>query len=265
MLALTLGLLAIFLSSTPAFAQNFPEANGQWVIDDADILTPADEIALNSKLEQFEKTNGHQLIVLTVKSLDGRDVADYGYQAGRHYKVGDAAKDDGVVLLIAPNERKLHIAVGYGLEPILTDAYSSVIINQAITPQFKAGNFPGGINAGVDEIIKQISLPPEQARARAEQVKQSVDDTGDAGAAVFWLFIFLFVILPIIIRMMRGNRGRRFGGSGPVVIWGPGFGSGYGGGGFGGGFGGGGFGGGGGGGFSGGGGSFGGGGASGGW
>ncbi len=253
------GLLAMPASAEPQFPAN-PQK--QWIIDDADILPPAEENALNSKLEQFEKANGHQLVVLTVKSLGGYDAADYGYQAGRHYGIGDADKDDGALLVIAPNERKLHIAVGYGLEPILTDAYSSLIINQAITPFFKNGDFPGGINSGVDQIIKQISLPPEEARARAEKVQAQASNRGgdNAGLAIFWIVVFLFFILPIIIRMMRGNRGRRYG-SGPVIIWGPGFGGGYGGGGFGGG-GGGDFGGGG---FSGGGGGFGGGGASGSW
>lgn len=276
---LMMALLLVLLPATVASAQSaapasqssttsgpqFPaNPNKQWVIDEADILPPSEEAALNTKLKDFETKNGHQLVVLTVNSLGGYDVADYGYQAGRHYAIGDVEKDDGVLLVIAPNERKLHIAVGYGLEPILTDAYSSLIINQAITPQFKAGNFPAGINAGVDQIANQISLPPEEARARAEKVQTASRDRSgsDSGMAIFWIIVFLFFILPIIIRMMRGNRGRRYG-SGPVVIWGPGFGSGYGGGGFGGGSGGGGgFGGGG---FSGGGGGFGGGGASGSW
>lgn len=254
-------MLLAMLFAMPATGQTFPAATGQWVIDQADILPPADEAALNAKLGSFEKANGHQLIVVIVNSLEGYDVADYGYRAGRHYNPGTKEKDDGALLLIAPNDRRLHIAVGYGLEPILTDAYSSLIINQAITPRFKAGDMVGGLNAGVDEIIKQISLPPEEARARAEQVQQARESSsGDGGAAIFWILIFLFFILPIILSMMRGNRGRRYGNAGaPVIIWGPGFGSGYGGGGFGGGFGGGG------GGFSGGGGGFGGGGASGGW
>lgn len=257
-----LGLLAVPAQAEPQFPAN-PQK--QWVIDDADILPPAEETALNTKLEEFEKNNGHQLVVLTVSSLGGYDVGDYGYQAGRHYAIGDKEKDDGALLVVAPNERKVHIAVGYGLEPFLTDAYSSLIINQAITPLFKQNNYPAGINAGIDQIIKQISLPPEEARARAEKVQTQATSrqSGGSGAAIFWIFIFLFFILPIIIRMMRGNRGRRYGG-GPVVIWGPGFGSDYGGGGFSGGSSyGGGFSDGGG--FSGGGGSFGGGGASGSW
>jgi len=262
--------LGIALVASPAGAQNFPELTAR-VVDQADIIPADREAALNARLEQLEKTTGHQLVVATVNSLEGRDVADYGYSLGRAWGIGDKEADDGVVFLIAPSERRMHIAVGYGLEPVLTDALSGRIIRDQVTPRFRDGDYPGGIEAGVDAIAEQIQLPPEEAAARAAAADQAERDRaggGDIGGLIFvGLIVFFFFILPMLNAFGRGGkrhrRHRPWGGA-PIIIWGDndwGGGSGgssWGGGSWGGG--GGGFGG-----FSGGGGSFGGGGASGGW
>ena len=263
-------LMAAALLAPVAAAQDFPPLTGR-VVDQADLLPPADEAALAAKLEAFEARSQQQVVVATVTSLNGRDIAEYGTALGRAWGIGTTERNDGVVFLVAPNERRMRIEVGYGLEPILTDALSGRIIRDSVTPAFKAGDFVGGINAGVDAIINQIELPPEEARARAAGAEQS----GPSGAAIafftlFWLFVALFIFITII-RALRsgGKRYRKRKNSpwgAPVIIWGDySYGAGqtrgnhnWGGGGFGGG----GFGGGG---FSGGGGSFGGGGASGGW
>jgi uncharacterized protein len=205
-----------------------------------------------------------------VPSLDGTDIRDYGYQLGRHWGIGQTEANNGMILLVAPNERKVAIEVGYGLEPIMTDALSHRIIQDQILPAFKAGNYPQGINAGADAIIAQLQAPPEQAEQKALEAQQQAARQGsgrgrDRGGSIFplifWGMVFLFVILPMMRGGRRGRCYRRRGGN--VFIWGPGLGGGHWGGGGGGGWGGGG--GGGFGGFSGGGGSFGGGGASGGW
>ncbi|MGH6694413.1 TPM domain-containing protein [Sphingopyxis sp.] len=266
--ALGLSLLAI-----PAAAQTFPKLAGNPVVDQADIIPAAEEAALNTQLLELEKTTGHQLVVATVSDLEGNDIADYGYKLGRAWGIGDETKDDGVVFLIAPNERRMNIAVGLGLEPVLTDALSGRIIRDVVTPKFKAGDMPGGIQDGVNAIAQQIQLPPEEAAARAAAAdKAERDRSGDGnfGGLFFVGFIILiFFVLPMLSRMGRGKKHRRSGpwGGAPIIIWGDddwGGGSGgssWGGGGSSwGGGGGGGFGG-----FSGGGGSFGGGGASGGW
>ncbi len=264
-------LLAFLLMccALPAHADPaFPKLAGEPVVDAANLLDPAQEAALNAKLKGVQTTTRRQVAVATIPTLEGYDISDYGYRLGRAWGIGSDAKNDGVVLIVAPNERRTRIEVGYGLEPILTDAYSSVIINSLMIPRFKSGDYPGGIDAGVDEIIKQIQLPPEEAAARAAsaQARQS-DSGGIPGGLIFWIFIFLFILLPLL-RGLGGRRHRRGGGSGigEVILWSAinaaansrdNDGGGWGGGG--------GFGGGGGGGFSGGGGSFGGGGASGGW
>ena len=264
-----LSAMLLVLCGSPVFAQAFPKLTGR-VVDQADLLDPAQEAALTAKLEGLETRTNRQLVVATLSSLEGYEISDYGYRLGRVWALGqdgkgESEKDNGVILIIAPNERKIRIEVGYGLEPVLTDGLSSSIVRNDITPLFKAGNFPAGINAGVDRIATQLTLPPEEAAKVAAQATKNQRENkgeGDLGGLIFLIFIFLFFILPIIMSFARGGKKhRRSGYGGPVIIWGGGsdWGGGSGGSSWGGG-GGGGFGG-----FSGGGGSFGGGGASGGW
>jgi uncharacterized protein len=263
--------LALFALATPVSAQTFPKLTGR-VVDEAHLLRPEQVLDLSSKSEALEAQTGRQFVIATVPSLEGRTIEDYGYRLGRAWAIGRKGQDDGVILLVAPNERKVRIETGYGARVFLTDAVSSVIIREAILPRFKAGDYGGGIEAGANEIITQMSLPPEQAQkniAAAEQARQKRDD---ASPGIIPVIFWMVIILVIIGAMSRGARGRRYrtrgGGISPwIILWGldelsrssrrgGGWGGGsWGGGGWGGG----------GGGFSGGGGSFGGGGASGSW
>ncbi len=240
-----------------ALAQEFPKPNGTRVVDAAQLLDAGTAAALNAQLADFEKKTGRQFVIATIPDLQGYPIEDYGYRLGRAWGVGAKEKDDGVLLIVAPKDRKVRIEVGYGLEPYLTDAYSSVIINQAIVPRFKAGDYAGGIKDGAAAIMAQLQLSPEEAAARMKAAEADEGKTGGGVpiALIFWGFILLFMVLPAIFGGARGRRGRRYGGM-PIVLWGPGDFGGRGGGfGSGGDFGG----------FSGGGGSFGGGGSSGSW
>jgi uncharacterized protein len=269
--------LALVALATPVAAQTFPQLTGR-VVDNAQLLTAAQVADLTSKAAALETSTGRQFVVATIPSLEGRTIEDYGYRLGRTWAIGQKGKDDGVILLVAPNEHKVRIETGYGARVFLTDAVSSIIIREAILPKFKAGDMGGGIVAGADQIIKQMSLSPEEAQkniARADQAQQSRQHSrGGALPVLFWFMVIGFVLLS----MARRAGGRRYQarqggvrGVNPwIVLWGLNElsrasrrGGGWGGGGFGGGSwgsGGGGFGG-----FSGGGGSFGGGGASGSW
>jgi uncharacterized protein len=269
--------LLVLVLAAPAAAQTFPENHGSPVVDQADILSPEQELDLKSKAEALYAQSGRAFAVATVKSLEGYPVEDYAYRLGRYWKLGSAKNDDGVLLLVAPNEHKVTIATGYGAGAYMTDAMSGLIIRQAIIPHFKQSqpDYGGGIEAGADAIIKQMTLPPEEAQksvAIAERSQQQRrHSSGGALPAIFWAMIIGFVLLSMV-RRSGGRRYRRSrGGISPwVVLWGlnelsrgsrggGGWGGGsWGGGGWGGGGGGGGFGG-----F--GGGSFGGGGASGSW
>jgi uncharacterized protein len=294
MRSLALLLLAISaLFASPLAAQSFPALPGR-VVDQANIL-PADvEAQLTAQLEALETQSNRQLVVATVSSLEGYDISDYGYRLGREWGIGQEGEDNGAILLVAPDERRVRIEVGYGLEGYLTDALSSLIIQNAIVPRFREGDMPGGVVAGTQAIIGQLQLAPEEAaRVAAQAGEQRRGDQTDGGfpvGALIWLiFMFAFFVLPILRGRSRRRKYKKRkkgpwgkgddydddwdGGGGwgrtarDIILWevgsaivrgalsdGDDWG---GGGGFGGGFGGGGF--------SGGGGSFGGGGASGGW
>ena len=260
--------LALIALATPLSAQTtpalaFPPLTGR-VVDDAHLLSDAQKVDITSKLAALEAGTGRQLVVATVPSLQGRPIEDYGYRLGRTWGIGQKGKDDGVILLVAPTEHKVRIETGYGARVFLTDAVSSVIVRDVITPKFKAGDMGGGISAGVDQLVSFMSLPAAEMQKRAaavaagEQSRSRGRDKPNFVSVIFWILIILFFVMPLVRSMAGGSRRR--GRSGPIILWGPGIGGGGGGGwGGGGGFGGGG------GGFSGGGGSFGGGGASGGW
>ncbi|WP_298197394.1 YgcG family protein [Novosphingobium sp.] len=267
-------LLAALLLGVPAARAEptFPPLTGR-VVDAAGII-PADEAArLDQKLAALEQQTGRQLVVATLADLQGYDIADYGYQLGRTWGIGQKDKNTGIILIVAPRERKVRIEVGYGLEGTITDGLSALIIQQHIVPRFKAGDMPGGIEAGADALIQQLSLSPQEAAQQAQtadrQVTQRRRGSGvDPGHVLFVVVIIVFFVLPALRGAFRGRRYDSGSGLGPLILFnvldglsrGSRGGGGWGGrdddwgGGFGGG-----------GGFSGGGGSFGGGGASGSW
>jgi uncharacterized protein len=219
--AALLALLALIAS--PAHAFNFPAFTGL-VVDQANILPADRKAALEQKLEAFQQSTHRQLVVATVSSLEGDAIEDYGYQLGRAWGVGLKDASNGVILLIAPNERKIRIEVGYGLEGVLTDAYSSVIINTKIRPAFKAGDMPGGIDAGTDAIMELLSLPDDQAKAKEDAAvaawnkQHQSNGQGVPGALIFWLIVIAWVVIAGFIRRARG--GQRYGGSNwPIWLW----------------------------------------------
>ena len=251
-------LLLLLGIAFPAAAQEFPPLSGR-VVDAANILPPAEEQELTRELARFERETRRQLVVVTVPNLQDYPIEDYGYRLGREWGIGREGEDDGAILLIAPNERKVRVEVGYGLEPYLTDGLSHLIIQREILPRFRGGDLAGGIRAGVRAITTQLALPPEEAAANIRAAEAQAARTAEEGGfplGLLWILIIIgFNLWAMRGRGRRGRRRRR----GGVFIWPMPMG-GFGGGGGGGSFGGGGFGG-----FSGGGGGFGGGGASGGW
>jgi uncharacterized protein len=245
-------LAALFVWAALALAApTFPQLTGR-IVDAAEVIPQATRAALEPKLEALETKSGIQLVVATVKSLEGQAIEPYANELFRHWKLGEATKNNGVLLLIAPRERKVRIEVGYGLEGTLTDALSKIVIANAIAPRFKVGDFGGGVERGVDDVITILTTDAGewQARPRVRE-EMSVFDQ------LLPLLIFGLVIF-IIVRSMagprRGGPGGGAMGGGPMIFLPPGgggWGSGMGGFGDGG--------------FSGGGGSSGGGGASGDW
>ncbi|GAA3892317.1 hypothetical protein GCM10022276_09340 [Sphingomonas limnosediminicola] len=222
-------LLAFFALAAPVAAQTFPQNNGSPVVDQAGILRPEQVLDLQSKAQALYAQSGRAFAVATVKSLEGRDPDEYAYQLGRYWKLGSAKGDDGVLLLVAPNERKVAIASGYGAGEYMTDAMSGIIIRENILPYFKQNppDYGGGIEAGADAIIKQMSLPPDEAKKNVTVAKQSQEQrrqsSGGALPGFFWFMIIAFVLLSMIRRRSGGRSYRRRGGGGInpwVVLWG---------------------------------------------
>jgi uncharacterized protein len=253
--ALALAMVFAFAGVAVA-APTFPQLTGR-VVDDAHILSPQVQQELTQKLADLEQRTSRQLVVVTLPSLQGYEIEDYGYQLGRAWGIGQKKLNNGALFIIAPKEHRVRIEVGYGLEPILTDALSSVILQEKVLPKFKAGDMPGGVVAGTNAIVQQLELDAPAAKARvaaAEKQVKNQDSGFDPFTAIFIGFIIFMVISSFFRRGRRGGMGvlpwiilGSMGRGGGGSDWGGG--SGWGGGG----------------GFSGGGGSFGGGGASGSW
>lgn len=217
----------------------FPSLTGR-IVDNANLLSVEDEAAIETELATLEGKSSDQLVVVTLPSLQGFPIEEFGYKLGRHWGIGQKEKDNGVLLIVAPNERKVRIEVGKRLEPIMTDALSKIVVTNAVLPSFRRGDFPGGIKAGVRD-IKDILL------GDAEAVKERARGMGEAESPdwlalliiAIWIAIFLYIMWrqAELARQMPtpvGQRNMRGRGRGPEIIVIPG-GSGHWNGGFGGG------------------------------
>ncbi len=261
--ALLLVLLAWVLPASGQQDPGFPPLTGR-VVDAARVLDPGAAQAIGAKLQAYEQKTSDQVVVATVPSLRGLTVEDYANRLFRAWRLGQAKNDNGVLFLVAPNERRVRIEVGYGLEGALTDALSKVIISTSVAPRFQQGDFAGGINAGVDAILPILQGDAQQWQRRPE-LREETRTAIDPVMVLILLVVLFWIIRRALGGGGRGGRSHRTRRGNWVIVPFPSGGGfwGGGGGGFSGGFGGG-FGGGGGG-FSGGGGSSGGGGASGSW
>ncbi len=250
-----LAALLILLSCALALAQApvFPALTGR-VVDEAGILDLQTEALLEGKLAQLETQTSNQLVVVTLKSLQGYDIADYGYRLGRHWGIGRQDKNNGALLIVAPTERSVRIEVGYGLEGSLTDAVSRLIIENAILPRFRANDFAGGVSRGVDDIVAVLSGQAAEYQQRAARRPDASAPAIDLGTVILLVIVAFLVLRSLRGGMFAPRRRRGLWGAPPIFFPGSGgssggsWGSGSSGGGF-----------------SGGGGSFGGGGSSGRW
>ncbi len=272
LVVLAAAVVALLVAGAAADAQpKFPELTGR-VVDEAGLIPAADRAAITEQLRVLEEKSTDQVVVFTTRSLQGYTIEDYGYQLGRKWGIGQKGKDNGAILIVAPNERKVRIEVGRGLEPHLTDVMSKLIIENAILPAFRRGDFLGGIKAGVRDINDVVLGDVEAVKQRAKGNRQGPPvDYVALLIMAFWIAIFLGIVYahwrnahqspPGAGQTMDQSRGqrtsrrRRSGWSDVIVVpsgsgsWGGGWSGGSGGGG----------------GWSGGGGDFGGGGSSGSW
>ncbi|MBA1263600.1 TPM domain-containing protein [Stutzerimonas sp. NM35] len=237
--------------ASAAFAQEaeLPALTGR-VVDQAELLDTQTEARLSSMLAAHEQATNEQVVVVTVPDLQGHSIEEFGVQLGREWGIGQRGEDNGALLIVARDERRIRIEVGYGLEGRLTDAQSSMIINGIIAPAFQQGDFARGISEGAAAMVQVLGGDPLQSAAMRPAMPLGAEQPGGLGILGFFLML-------VAIFLIGGGRGGRGGGRRTLLLGallgGMGRGGGFGGGGFGGG------------GFGGGGGGFGGGGASGGW
>lgn len=167
----------------------FPALTGR-VVDEAAVLDASNRAVLDQALAALEAKTTDQLVIVTLKSLQGTTIDDYGYQLGRAWGIGQEGTNTGALLIVVPNERKVRIEVGYGLEGTLTDALTKIIIEDSILPRFKAGDFPGGIKQGAASIIQALGGDASGLLGDAGQAATvSRDTNGTAPKPPAWLLV----------------------------------------------------------------------------
>jgi uncharacterized protein len=214
-------LAALALGTAPLAAQQpVPRLTGR-VVDTTSTLSSPERAALEQKLAALEQRKGSQIAVLIVSSTQPEAIEQYSLRVAEAWQIGRGKTDDGIVVVVAKDDRKLRIEVGYGLEGAVPDALAKRIIAERITPRFAAGDFAGGLNDGVDALIKLIdgeTLPPPKAAARAERGDRD-DGGGSFGGLPILLFIALF-LAPILRRVFGSLFGALTVGVGVgFVVW----------------------------------------------
>lgn len=187
-----LWLLLCTLALTARAELQFPELTGR-VVDNARLIEVPVAEALSQALQAHEKATGEQIVVVTLPDLQGTSIEDYGYQLGRHWGIGQKDRNNGALLIVARDERKVRIEVGYGLEDRLTDARAALIINHLIVPQFKRGNASGGIRSGVEAMLDTLGGP----------VEEKPEPAGDFGSRHPYLMAFLVVLFVLFCAIMQ--------------------------------------------------------------
>ena len=183
----------------------FPALTGR-VVDDAGILSTSTKSELDAMLAQHERSTSEQVAVVTLDSLQGHSIEDYGYQLGRYWGIGQKGKNNGAILIVAPHERKTRIEVGYGLEGQLTDAISRVIIEEKILPQFRNGDFNAGVLDGTAAILRALGDDAAaNLHSESEPVAQPAPqyDLGPFAAGLGLWVLFAMMMLFVLLRARR--------------------------------------------------------------
>ena len=197
-------LAAIGLGVATAGEPSFPTLTGR-IVDEAQLLDGDARSQIERKLVAFEMTTGRQLVVVTLKSLQDYEIEDYGYKLGRSWGIGQKESNNGALLIVAPNEHRVRIEVGYGLEGTLTDAISRLIIENSILPRFRTGDFAGGIERGVDDVIQVLMGDAADFQRRASEQPPGTEDV----LQFVWIALILGFWLFIALRSQRRDARRR--------------------------------------------------------
>ncbi|MEO0463680.1 MAG: TPM domain-containing protein [Pseudomonadota bacterium] len=209
-----LALLFAALAS-PALAQDYPPRPDGPVYDAVDLIPAADEARLDAKLRAYNRDTGRAIVVAVVATIGTEPVDVYARDLAERWDIGGAETEEGVLLLVAPEERQMWITTARGVQDRLTDISSGRIYRDTLRPAFRAGDFAGGIDRATDQIIERLSLSPADAKAIAEaeaaaksnssSTSRSDDGGFPIGMLIWMLFMFLFFVLPLI----RGSSRKR--------------------------------------------------------
>jgi len=190
-LAVALSLAFLFCAASASAQEiKFPALTGR-VVDEANLLDTSVKAGLTAKLADLEAKTTDQLVIVTLRSLQGRTIEEYGYRLGRFWGIGQKDKNNGALLIVAPNEHKVRIEVGYGLEGTLPDAITSVIIQGTILPRFRANDYVGGIVAGSDLIIKVLQGEAQEWAQQVQSQKPTSSPSSSNPAKVVGLIAFI--------------------------------------------------------------------------
>jgi uncharacterized protein len=221
-LACLLALLLLLVTVATAWAQpKFPPLTGR-IVDEAGILTAQDRVEIEAMMRALEAKSSDQIVVYTTKSLQGYPIEDFGYQLGRFWKIGQAGTNNGIVLIVAPNDRKVRIEVGRGLEPQMTDLMSGTIIRNAVLPAFRRGDFSGGVKAAVRDIKDVLLGDAAEVEARAKSLKPRVVTDWTPILVLLVFFLIWFLLVRAEMRNARASQSnmqrRRRNGDGQVIV-----------------------------------------------
>jgi len=225
--------IVVWASTLHAAETPIPPSPTEWVTDNANFLSPATVSSLNARLAAYEQRTGHQVIVYVAPTTGDTPLEDWTVRAFAKWKVGRKGLDDGLALFLFPQDRKVRIEVGYGLEPIVTDAIASRVINEVLVPKIRAGQADEAVTAGVDTLTKVIDrqpgeFPPPQPHGEGTPANPV--------AAVFWGIVGILILgfflthprlaLYFLMAIMSGGGGTYRGGGGGGGWSGGGFGGG---------------------------------------
>lgn len=199
LVAQALGLLALLLFATVALAASFPARTGH-VVDQANVIPAETRTALEQKLSELEARTGVQLVVATVASLEELDIHSYAYELFRHWALGQRGRNNGVLILVAPHEKRVKIEVGDGLMGVLTDPLTRIVITNGMAPRFKAGDFGGGLTRGVDDLINALTATNSSDWQKRPALRLDVRDMHNPAD---WLKLIVPLIITVVVLYFR--------------------------------------------------------------
>jgi uncharacterized protein len=197
-LPLGIWIIVLLLALTAGAAEpKFPALSGR-VVDEANILSAAAEQRLTGMLAAHEQTTGEQVVIVTLSSLQGFPIEDFGYRLGRAWGIGEKGKNTGALLIIVPKERQVRIEVGYGLEGRLTDAISRAIIERDLLPAFRQGDFDRGVVAGTAALLGALGGDPKNT------IPVTKSEPGDDPLSALVLLVLIFFVVFGLFGRRRG-------------------------------------------------------------